>query len=109
PPVGDVPARQALATRANALVVQISAVQLRLSDLATPAALDVGRLVAPAQFPSSPASPSYPKNIGLGIVIGVVLGLFVALIRERLDDHLRGPGDLQASAGVPVLGVVPKV
>jgi capsular exopolysaccharide synthesis family protein len=108
-PVEDVAGRQALQTQANALVVQISAVQLRLSDLATPAALDVGHIVAPAQLPTSPSSPSYPKNIGLGIVLGVVLGLFVALIRERLDDHLRGPGDLQASGGVPVLGVVPQV
>jgi capsular exopolysaccharide synthesis family protein len=101
--------RLGLQAQANALVLQLSTLHSRLGDLVQPDSLEVGRVVAPAQLPTSPVSPSYPKNIGVAIVIGLVLGLVVALIRERLDDDLRSPDDLESSARAPVLGLIPKI
>ncbi|MGH2657975.1 MAG: CpsD/CapB family tyrosine-protein kinase [Actinomycetota bacterium] len=39
--------------------------------------------------------------------MGLALGVGLAFLRERLDDRLRGRGDLEARAGAPVLAVVP--
>lgn len=44
-----------------------------------------------------------------GLVAGLVLGLIAAFAREALDDHLRGPGDLYAAVGVPVLARIPQL
>jgi Mrp family chromosome partitioning ATPase len=42
-----------------------------------------------------------------GLVAGLVIGLIAAFIADGLDDHLRGPADLYAAVGVPVLARIP--
>ena len=41
-------------------------------------------------------------------MLGLLLGLGVAFLLERLDWRIREPKDLQAIYGVPLLGVVPE-
>jgi polysaccharide biosynthesis transport protein len=64
-------------------------------------------LVTSAPLPSSPASPNYLIDIGAALIVGLGLGLGSAWLRDRMDDHLRGPLDLEAQAGAPVLGLIP--
>jgi capsular exopolysaccharide synthesis family protein len=44
-----------------------------------------------------------------GVLIGLVLGLGLAFLRESFDDRLRGRGDLEHRLGAPVAAVVPRV
>ena len=61
-----------------------------------------------ATAPDAPFAPSWPRNIGLGIVAGLVLGLGLALVRESLDDTIHTPDDLRrALDGIPTLASVP--
>lgn len=60
-----------------------------------------------ATLPSSPSSPRYLIDIGVAVLIGLVLGIGTAAIRDHLDDRLRGPADLEAQAGAPVLALIP--
>ena len=45
-------------------------------------------------------------NIMGAIVGGLLLGIGAALLWEMLDRRVRGPQDLLAIAGVPVIGVL---
>lgn len=40
---------------------------------------------------------------------GFFAGLFVALIKDRMDPNLQGPGELETGMGLPVLGSVPRL
>jgi Mrp family chromosome partitioning ATPase len=64
------------------------------------------RIAQPAALPSSPSSPNTPLTGAAGLVAGLVLGLLAALVRDRLDDRVRGAGELERR-GLPVLAVVP--
>jgi capsular exopolysaccharide synthesis family protein len=44
----------------------------------------------------------------LGAVLGLLLGLAIAFLLERLDQRIREPKDLESVYGLPLLGVVPE-
>ncbi len=60
-----------------------------------------------ASTPTSPVAPNKKLNIGLAFIIGVVLGVGLAIVRELLDNTVKSPEDLTSAAGLPVLGIVP--
>ena len=64
------------------------------------------RLLTPAVEALEPSRPNVKKNIGAAVVIGLILGLGIAVGLEFLDRRIRGPEDLLVAAGVPVLGVL---
>jgi polysaccharide biosynthesis transport protein len=59
-----------------------------------------------ATVPASPVTPNKVLNIGLGLVVGLLIGVGVAVLREVLDNTVKGPGDFE-EMGTPVLGLVP--
>jgi capsular exopolysaccharide synthesis family protein len=61
-----------------------------------------------ATVPTSPSSPKTSRNVALGAILGLLLGLGIALLLERLDRRIREPKDLEAVYGLPLLGVVPE-
>jgi capsular exopolysaccharide synthesis family protein len=66
------------------------------------------QVVQAAAVPGSPSSPRILRSTLLGAAVGLLLGLGVALLLERLDSRIRDPKDLQAIHGVPLLGVLPE-
>jgi capsular exopolysaccharide synthesis family protein len=71
--------------------------------------IDPGEVISAAPLPRSPSSPRHVVNLGLGLFLGLLAGVALAFVRDRMDDSLRGRLDLERAAGVPVLAVVPKV
>ena len=59
-----------------------------------------------ADVPKNPTSPRPLRNTVLGGLIGLVLGLLVAFIRDSLDRRLRGSREIQEEVGLPLLGHV---
>ena len=65
------------------------------------------RVVDPALAPSHPSRPQRARNILLGLLVGLVGGIGLALFREYLDNTVKSPDDIEALTGLPSLAVVP--
>jgi succinoglycan biosynthesis transport protein ExoP len=64
------------------------------------------QLIAPPELPTSPKE-SRERNLALGAIAGLLLGVGAALMSERFDRRLRTVTDLKKLSKLPVLGVVP--
>jgi succinoglycan biosynthesis transport protein ExoP len=86
------------------------ALQSRVQSLGVLSELQSGavQLAQPAKLPRSPSSPRLVTNTILGGVLGLVLGVGVALLLGRLDDRVREPDDLSRIYGARLLGAVPQ-
>lgn len=104
----DPPQRQALLAQSNILSGEIALLQQNLVQLLPPDAIQVGGILQPANLPSAPSSPKTVRNEALGLMMGLGLGIAIAVLKERLEDRLRGRRDVESSAAVPVLAVIPK-
>ena len=62
--------------------------------------------VESAAAPTTPISPDPRRNLELGLLAGLVLGIAYALLRYRLDRRIHGASDV-AAFGVTVAGVIP--
>jgi capsular exopolysaccharide synthesis family protein len=86
--------------------LQAQAKQLRLL-----VSLQTGdaQLVQEATAPTSPVRPEPARNIALGGIFGLLLGLALAFLRDRLDRRIKNEDQLDdLLPGVPVIGLVPE-
>ena len=52
-------------------------------------------------------SPDHERNVLLAVALGILVGLGVAVLLDRLDDSVRSPAELQEGMGLPVLAMIP--
>jgi capsular exopolysaccharide synthesis family protein len=86
----------------------------QLTDLVRELETPAGQTVAPikativdaASFSDTPVSPRWPRNIGLGVVLGAVIGLGLAVLRETLDTRIKDGEDLRDITHAPTLGAI---
>jgi capsular exopolysaccharide synthesis family protein len=69
----------------------------------TPVKLSVTQ---PARSPDSPVAPKPAQNISLAFLLGLSLGVGLAVLRESLDTSVKSTDDLARAAGVPALGAI---
>ena len=55
----------------------------------------------------SPSSPNIKRNVLIGAVLGGFLAVVGVLGREILDDRIRRPEDIEETLGMTLLGIVP--
>lgn len=65
-----------------------------------------GSLVAPAEREEAEVSPSPGLVVPTALLAGLVVGMLLALLEERLDNRLRRESQLADAAGAPVLAVL---
>lgn len=65
-------------------------------------------IVDRAEIPSSPSSPNKRKNMIFALMIGLLGGLGLAFLLERLDVTVKDSNDVKKYAGMPMLGIVPE-
>ena len=66
------------------------------------------QVAQPSAIPTGPSSPKIRRNTILGAILGLLLGLGIAFLIERLDRRIREPKELQEIYDLPLLGVVPE-
>lgn len=60
--------------------------------------------VTEALVPESAVSPNIPLNLALGFLVGLALGLGIAVLRETLDTRIRGEHDITGLTSAPLVG-----
>ncbi len=66
------------------------------------------QIAAEAQPPASPSSPHTSTNASIGGVLGLFIGIALALMLERVDRRIKGSEDLETVYDLPLLGAVPR-
>jgi capsular exopolysaccharide synthesis family protein len=67
------------------------------------------RIISNAEVPTSPSYPNKTRSIGLAVVGGLVLGLVIAFMMERIDLGFRTTAEIEAALHLPVLSTIPEV
>jgi capsular exopolysaccharide synthesis family protein len=60
-----------------------------------------------ASIPNEPVTPKRARNIALGLAVGVLLGIGLAVLRERLDNTVKDGQTLEELTGVGLVGNIP--
>ena len=84
---------------------QLNSLTGRLNELTT-TMVGGGSIISDSRLPDEPASPNTWLNIGTGGMLGLLLGLGLAYLRERFDRRLVKPGDVRDRGRVPVLAAL---
>lgn len=60
-------------------------------------------VVDAAPLPTSPVSPQPVRNLGLAAVLGLLLGLGLAVLREMLDTSIKNATDIESATPAPLM------
>lgn len=65
-------------------------------------------IVEPASKPGSPSNPRHDLNIVLGVVVGLIGGVILALVFENLDTTLYTTQQIEGVIKLPAIGQIPE-
>jgi polysaccharide biosynthesis transport protein len=94
----------------DALLAQLASVIAQSAELggSSGAVAGGGSILAPAEVPTSPVSPRPVRTGALALVLGLMLGVGLAFLRDHIDDVIRDESDFKrATGGRPILGRIP--
>lgn len=103
--------RQELEAREQSLVARVSELrtEVALAGVGAPQGDVGGEVLTDAQPPAEPAEPRPLRGAALGGLLGLVVGVLVAYVRDRFDDAIRDEERLRSAVnGQPVLGRIPQ-
>jgi tyrosine-protein kinase len=66
-------------------------------------------VIEPARAADEPASPRPVVNLIAAIVVGLLVGVGLAFIRDHLDDSLKNPEQVSTLLGLPTLATIAKI
>jgi len=66
-------------------------------------------LLDPPELPQFPISPDVPRQLGLGALFSLLVGVLVAVGLKKLDNRIDDPETVKSMAGMPILSLIPNV
>ena len=67
----------------------------------------IARLAGDASFDANPVSPKLGINLTVGALLGLLVGIAGAVLREMFDSSIKSPEDLAEATDAAVMAVVP--
>src|SRR5574337_110702 len=67
------------------------------------------QIVDTAEVPMVPFSPNKTRNLLLGIVLGLTVGVGMAFFFDYLDNTVKQPEELERTLGIPNLALIPSL
>ncbi|MDQ1743287.1 MAG: hypothetical protein QOE23_1626 [Pseudonocardiales bacterium] len=89
-------------TQRGLLQNQIQQLQNQLNTYQT-SVVTPGQVAGAAVAPGSPSSPRPPLYLAGGLLIGLLVGIVLAVMRDRRDDRVRTASELEHNLGAPVI------
>jgi len=111
PPEQRAASVSSLQSRRDALISEQVLLKQRQTELEVASSIQDGnaRVINPPVVPSSAASPAPLLNAAMGLGLGLVAGVALAMILDHLDDSIHDVGDVRRlETGVPVLAEIPR-
>jgi Mrp family chromosome partitioning ATPase len=84
---------------------QLNSLTGRLNEYTT-TTVAAGSIISDARVPETPTSPDAPLDMAAGAMLGLLVGLLLAFMRERFDRRLRTAADVRDRGRIPVLAVL---
>ncbi|MCJ0892077.1 polysaccharide biosynthesis tyrosine autokinase [Rhodococcus sp. ARC_M5] len=60
-----------------------------------------------ASSSSNPVSPNTERNLALGAAVGLMLGIALAVLRDRLDNTIKSRREIESISGKALVGTIP--
>ncbi|MDR1999330.1 MAG: hypothetical protein LBQ06_05240, partial [Frankiaceae bacterium] len=99
---------QLAATLANSVATEFGKVVENLENTSNAATSPVKlTVIHQAVAPSAPIKPKTRLYVALGLLVGLLIGVGLAMLRDMLDNTVKDPAELGEATGLPVLGNVP--
>ena len=70
---------------------------------------DVVRIIDPARYPIKPVSPDRRRDVLLAVALGILAGVGIAVLLDRLDDSVRSPDEISEQLNLTMLGMIPAI
>lgn len=67
------------------------------------------RIIDEASQPRNPVSPKKTRNIMLGVIAGILLGLTTAFLLNFIDESVKTNEEIEAYTGEPIIGIIPYI
>lgn len=67
------------------------------------------RVIDEAKAPSSAFKPNRQRMVFISVLIGLLFGVFLSIIRARLDDTVKVREDVETRLGLPLLGMLQSI
>ena len=99
---------EALGQGNSSLARQLTSTLHQLEGLQALAASGSNAIPVGGAGNASVVQPRTTRNVALGLLAGLALGVALAFLRDALDPHLRSEDDLREQLGLPVLGRIPR-
>ena len=72
------------------------------------ATVSQNRIVDKALLPKEPIKPNRKLIVAVGLILGFILGIFIAFLRAFLDNKILSVDDIEKNTNVPVIATIPK-
>lgn len=99
---------EALGQGNSPLAKQLTTTTHQLEDLRALAASGSSAIPVGRAGNASVVQPRTTRNVALGLLAGVALGIGLAFLRDVLDPRVRSEDELRERLGLPVLGHIPR-
>jgi len=73
------------------------------------ATVSKNRIIDLAEYPQTPIKPKRKLIVLVGLILGLIVGIALAFLRNYLDDTIQGEEDVTHAIDLPLLGSIPHI